>query len=127
MLSMHSEVHIVKEVLQAGVNGYILKREPHKELAQALESVSEGKVYMSNEINQLLVSDLQQPDPAGLLTSREKEVLKLIVREYSNKQIAEALFIGERTVETHRKNVFRKTGTKSLVGLVKWAMNHGLD
>ena len=75
----------------------------------------------------MLLADINKPNPTELLTSREKEVLKLITKEFSNRQIAEALFIGERTVETHRKNVFRKTGAKSLVGLIKYAMANGLD
>ena len=127
VLSMHSELYIVKEVLKAGVNGYMLKRDPQSELATALAAIADDQVYVSAEINRLLLADINKPNPTELLTSREKEVLKLITKEYSNRQIAEALFIGERTVETHRKNVFRKTGAKSLVGLIKYAMANGLD
>ncbi|MGW8121075.1 response regulator transcription factor [Roseivirga echinicomitans] len=57
---------------------------------------------------------------------REREILKLISQEFSNKQIAEELFISERTVETHRKNIFRKTKTNSLVGLIKFAYANNL-
>ena len=127
VLSMHTELYVAKEVLKAGANGYMLKRAPQAELASALDSIANGEVYVSEEINRLLLADLHKPDPVALLTSREKEVLQLITKEYSNRQIAEALFIGERTVETHRKNLFRKTGAKSLVGLIKYAMANGLD
>ena len=64
-------------------------------------------------------------DPSHL-TDRELEVIRLIEQEYSNKQIAERLFISERTVETHRKNIFRKTKTTSVIGLIKYAYNHKL-
>lgn len=60
------------------------------------------------------------------LTDREMEVLRLIEKEYSNRQIAETLFISERTVETHRKNIFRKTQTGSVIGLIKYAYRHKL-
>lgn len=60
------------------------------------------------------------------LTDRELEVLRLIEKEYSNKKIAETLFISERTVETHRKNIFRKTRTSSVIGLIKYAYEHKL-
>lgn len=60
------------------------------------------------------------------LTDRELEILRLIEREFSNKKIAAALFISERTVETHRKNIFRKTQTNSVIGLIKYAYEHKL-
>jgi two-component system nitrate/nitrite response regulator NarL len=64
--------------------------------------------------------------PEVRLTDRELEVLRLIEKEYSNKKIAETLFISERTVETHRKNIFRKTRTGSVIGLIKYAYEHKL-
>ncbi|MBK8607493.1 MAG: response regulator transcription factor [Chitinophagaceae bacterium] len=60
------------------------------------------------------------------LTDREKQIVRLIEKELNNKQIAETLFISERTVETHRKNIFRKTNTNSVIGLVKYAYEHRL-
>lgn len=69
---------------------------------------------------------MDNPDEGKLLTDREREILSLIAKEYNNKQIAETLFISERTVETHRKNIFRKTGTGSLVGLIKFAYANNL-
>lgn len=126
VLSMHDEVHLVKEILKAGVNGYVLKKDSRKELLHAIADVGQGKVFMSSDISKLLIVDLQQPEAGRLLTDREREIVKLIAQEYSNKRIAEALFISERTVETHRKNIFRKTGTSSLVGLIKFAYANNL-
>ncbi|MFN8335673.1 MAG: response regulator transcription factor [Cyclobacteriaceae bacterium] len=126
LLSMHDEVHLVKEILKAGVNGYVLKKDTHKELLNAIRDVSQGKVYLSSDVNKLLITNLNNPDEGKLLTDREREILKLIAKEYTNKDIAEELFISERTVETHRKNIFKKTGTNSLVGLIKFAYANNL-
>lgn len=126
VLSMHDEVHLVKEILKAGVNGYVLKKDTRNELLQAIREVQVGKVFLSNDINKMLIVNLQNPDEGKLLTDREREILKLIAREFTNKQIAEELFISERTVETHRKNIFKKTGTNSLVGLIKFAYANNL-
>jgi two-component system, NarL family, nitrate/nitrite response regulator NarL len=126
ILSMHDETHLVKEILRAGVNGYVLKKDTHKELLNAIEEVKHGRVYLSSDINKILITNLQNPEEGRLLTDREREILKLIAKEYSNKQIAEELFISERTVETHRKNIFKKTSTNSLVGLIKFAYANNL-
>lgn len=126
VLSQHDEVHLVKEILKEGVQGYILKKDTHKELISAIHQISEGKMFMSSEINKLLVDSLSFPDEHRLLTDREREILKLIAQEYTNKMIAEELFISERTVETHRKNIFRKTKTNSLVGLIKFGYANNL-
>lgn len=126
IMSMHDESHLVKEILKEGIKGYILKKDSQRELITALEQVRAGRVYLSNEINSLLIENLQNPDEGKLLTEREREILKLIAREYTNKDIAEELFISERTVETHRKNIFRKTKTNSLVGLIKFAYANNL-
>jgi two-component system, NarL family, nitrate/nitrite response regulator NarL len=126
ILSMHDESHLVKEILKSGIDGYVLKKDSHKELLKAINQVQEGNVYLSNDINKLLITNLQNPEEGRLLTDREREIVKLIAKEYSNKDIAEALFISERTVETHRKNIFKKTGTNSLVGLIKFAYANNL-
>lgn len=126
VLSMHDESHLVKEILKEGVNGYVLKKDTKEELLEAIYSVRAGKMYLSSDINAMLVKSLYEPDEGKLLTAREREVLKLIAQEYSNKQIAEELFISERTVETHRKNIFRKTKTSSIVGLIKFAYANNL-
>lgn len=126
VLSMHDESHLVKEILKEGVNGYVLKKDTKEELLEAIYSVRAGKMYLSNDINAMLVKSLYEPDEGKLLTAREREVLQLIAKEYSNKGIAQELFISERTVETHRKNIFRKTKTNTIVGLIKFAYANNL-
>ncbi len=126
MLSMHDEAHLVKEVLKEGVDAYVLKKDTMSELTTALKAVKNGKIHLSSDINSMLVQSLNRPETPQLLTNREREILQLISEEYSNKMIAEKLFISERTVETHRKNIFRKTKTGSIVGLIKFAFANNL-
>ena len=126
VLSMHDEAHLIKEILKEGVDGYILKKDSHEELVNAVRAVKNGRVYLSSDVNTMLMKGLHSNDEQRLLTDREREILKLIAREYTNKQMAEELFISERTVETHRKNIFRKTKTNNLVGLIKFAYANNL-
>lgn len=126
VLSMHDEPHLVKEVLKEKVDAYILKKDSQSELINALNAVKNDKMYLSSDINAMLVNALDQKETPQLLTIREREVLKLIVDENSNKDISKKLFISEYTVETHRKNIFRKTKCTSLVGLVKFAYANSL-
>jgi len=125
VLSMHDEGHIIKSVLKEGVEGYLLKNIQHSELKSAIRHVAQGLPYVSPEVTRLLMDEMNKPkDEPELLTERELDVLRLIAKEFSNKEIADKLFISERTVETHRKNIFRKTKTTSLVGLIKFAYEH---
>ena len=118
VLSMHDEAHLVKEILKEGVNGYMLKKDSQDEMINAVYAIKNEKMFLSNDINNILISSLHQPDGQRLLTDREREILRLIAKEYTNKMIAEKLTISERTVDTLRKNIFRKTKTSSLVCLI---------
>jgi two-component system, NarL family, nitrate/nitrite response regulator NarL len=126
ILSMHDEGGLVKQILKEGVDGYLLKSIQQTELKSALLQIAKGMAYVSPEITKLVLTDLSNDQPEELLTEREREILSLIAKENSNKQIAEKLFISERTVETHRKNIFRKTNTTSIVGLIKYAFTNNL-
>jgi two-component system, NarL family, nitrate/nitrite response regulator NarL len=128
-LSMNGEGELVSEMIdEADISGYILKNIGKQELINAIEKVSRGGIYFSEEVIQSLsqAEKRKRETEEAHLTEREIEIIKLIEKEYSNKQIAETLFISERTVETHRKNIFRKTGTNSVIGLVKYAYEHRL-
>jgi DNA-binding NarL/FixJ family response regulator len=100
------------------------------ELNTALQAIENGKVFFSNEVTiEMLKSfkEVNSPNDANEqanLTPRELEIIKLIAEELSNAEIGEKLFISERTVETHRKNIFRKTNKKSVAGLIKYAILH---
>lgn len=125
VLSMHDDPSIVREILREGVNGYILKKDTHKNLSEALKKVVEGRRFLSDEIAEILIQEDPDKDK-GVLTNREVEILRLITKEFNSRQIAEILFISEHTVETHRKNIFKKTGASNLVGLVKYAYANNL-
>jgi DNA-binding NarL/FixJ family response regulator len=123
-LSMFGERQTISDMLKAGVSGYILKNTGKKELLSAIEKISNGGTFFSDEVNaeMMKVSDTN-PSKEISLSSREIEVIELIAKEYTNAKIAEALFISERTVETHRKNIFRKTDTKGVLGLLKYCVD----
>ncbi len=125
-LSMHEEPYRVKEALSTGAEGYVLKKAAHEELLKAIREVSEGGMYFSSEIQKILIQRMRFPEDERILTDREKEVLSLIFEEFSNKEIGEKLSISERTVETHRKNIYQKTKTNTLVGLLKFALENNL-
>lgn len=122
LLSMHDEGSLVRKAIKAGFHGYLLKNLSKQELLTALEKIKKGHRYISAELTDTLL----QPEETPRLSGREREVLKLILKEYSNKQIATALKLSERTVETYRKNLFKKANTNTLVGLIKFAYNHKL-
>jgi len=123
VLSMHDEVPIVQEVLKAGVAGYILKKYTHHELLTAIDIIHDGGQFWSTEINKMLLRRLQ-PESNNQITEREMEVLKLLTQELTSREIAEKLFISERTVDTHRKNLLRKTNSSSTIGIIKYAYEH---
>ena len=125
-ISMHGESAVIKEMLDAGISGYILKNTGKKELLAVLEKVMDGGTYFGDAITREILSTFTNKSGEQRLTNREIEIIKLIEEERSNKQISAQLFISERTVETHRKNIFRKTGTQSVIGLLKYAYKHKL-
>lgn len=131
-LSMFDDTEYITEMMDAGVSGYLLKNVNDKELMDALRAAAEGKMYLSSEISEKIASMVvtnrrraEKPEEPRL-TERELEILKLIANEHSNAQIADILFISERTVETHRKNMLRKTNNKTIVGLLKYALENKL-
>lgn len=125
VLSMHDESELLRDVLKTGVEGYVLKSNSREELVRAIRQIHLGERYLSPEVS-LKLLEQEQRNHNSVLTDREIEIVRLIAKEYSNKQIADALFISERTVESHRKNIFRKSETHSVVGLIKYAMQHKL-
>lgn len=128
-LSMSGQGDLVNEMINdADISGYVLKNVGKTELVKALEKIAGGGIYFSEEVIEELQrsSQRKRQKEEAHLTGREVEIIRLIEKEYNNKQIAEALFISERTVETHRKNIFRKTSTNSVIGLVKYAYEHKL-
>jgi DNA-binding NarL/FixJ family response regulator len=122
-LSMFDKKEIIRDLLDTGAEGYLLKDIEKKELLKAIAEVASGKYYYSGSVATLMMQSLTEKD---LLTRREKEIIGLIVLEKTNTEIASTLFISEHTVESHRKNIFRKTGARNIVGLIKYAYENKL-
>jgi DNA-binding NarL/FixJ family response regulator len=115
---MFNEPKVINEMIEAGVSGYLLKATGKAELIKALNTVAQGLTYFVDEVQKSLdVND----NTLSRFTTRELEILRLIVKEHSNKQIAAMLFISERTVEIHRRNILKKTDAANTVGLVRYA------
>lgn len=133
LLTVADEPNAIKEAIRAGADGYVLKSAERTELETALSVIGSGSKFYSEQVMLILAKDTAfefTPDvnkPRKItLTKRELEVLKLIVEEYSGTEIAEKLFIGATTVETHRKHLMQKLGVKTIVGLVKYAVKYQL-
>ena len=125
-LSMSGQGDIVNEMINdADICGYILKSVTREQLLTAIHKIAKGGIYFSEEVLAELAkykAPYTANEPA--LTNREVEIIQLMEKEMGNKEIATKLFISERTVETHRKNIFRKLGKNSLIGVIKYAYDH---
>jgi DNA-binding NarL/FixJ family response regulator len=135
ILTTHDDKEFISEMLHAGVSGYVLKNTTKTELIKAIKDVAAGEKYFSNEVHKSVMENYLHAikkektgsnDEIVLLTPREIEIVKLLAKENTNENIANALHISYRTVETHRKNIMQKTGTKNLAGLIKYAYEKGI-
>lgn len=129
-LTTYEEVSFVRAMLKAGARGYLFKTASSTEFFKAVRTVMQGETYLSEAVNQkLIAAALHQPSGSQLvpkLTRREKEVLKLIIEEHTNQEIANLLSITVSTVETHRTHLCAKLKARNTAGLVKNAIQMGL-
>ena len=131
ILTMYDEESLLLEAIRAGAAGYIIKRAAEEELITAIQAICRGEIYIHPAITRFLVKDLSpdtkpKKDALHELTPREVEVMGYIIRGFTNRQIAEALYISMRTVEGHRASLFSKLGLKTRVELVEYAEKKGL-
>jgi DNA-binding NarL/FixJ family response regulator len=128
ILTMHTGHEYVSRALAEGADGYLLKDSAVQDLAAAIEAVMAGGTFFSPAIQQQMAEMVREGPRQGLqgLTEREREVLALIARGLSTKEIASSLDIGQRTVETHRANLMRKLGVKSVALLTQVAIREGI-
>ncbi|HEV7350744.1 response regulator transcription factor [Telluribacter sp.] len=134
LLTMDEEPEVIREAMRVGVKGYLLKNTSRHELEQAILTVMAGDQYFKEHIlsrlNQLQTTDgtteSEAQDPVSILSSREIEVIRYIINEVPTAQIASEMFIAPSTVETHRRNIFKKLNIHSVVGLTRYALTHGL-
>jgi len=134
-ISMFGEEEYLVSMIEAGVKGFLLKTVEEHELRKAIALVSENKNYFSDELIPTLTSSLvrsmnkgntSEPELREELTNRELEVLNLICKGFTIKEIADKLFISQRTVDGHKANLFRKAGVDSSVKLVTFAIKNKL-
>ena len=121
ILSMHDKLEYVSQAMQAGARGYVLKDAPGKDIVLAIDTVIAGGIYYSAALARQLARPMVQDNQ---LTVREQEVLQHLANGQSNKQIAHALDLSVRTVETHRLNIKRKLGIEGQAELIKYAVQH---
>jgi two-component system nitrate/nitrite response regulator NarL len=126
MLSMHDNKEYILGAMRHGADGYILKDVPGTELIDAIKKVISGKHYFSSEVTEILSKELAG-EQRGIVTRREQLVLRLISQGLNNKRIAQELNVSVRTVETHKRNIKQKLGIDSTVGLMRYAIDYGLD
>lgn len=133
-LTMMSDNQHIKQMMNAGALGYILKNCTEEEVKEALRTVNSGETYYSSEVTEVVMQSMMKKKPMKSshmvveipLTEREKEVLRLIIKEYTNQEIADELFISPRTVDAHKRNLLEKTGSKNVAGLVLYAIDKQL-
>jgi DNA-binding NarL/FixJ family response regulator len=130
VLTMYNDREIVNEILMSEAEGYILKNTGKQELISAINRINDNSTYYSTEVLNIMMTRLKKQKTieknTALLTPREIEIVKLIMEELSSEEIADKLFISKRTVDTHRKNIIAKTNTRTIVGLLKFAIENNL-
>ena len=133
ILSMFATQEHIFRALQAGARGYLLKESAGIEVVKAVREVMSGRRYLSQKISEDVIDDYvrlrdqaMDEDPLSRLSPREREVLQLVVEGKSSAEIAEALFLSPKTVETYRSRLMQKLEIHDIPGLVKFAIQHGL-
>ena len=127
LLTMHAEDPYVQQAIQAGVQGYVLKKQAVMDLVQAIQEVCRGHVYLSPGVSAAVVDAYRsKKDPGDLLTSREREVLQLVAEGKTTREIASLLGVSVKTAESHRTHVMRKLDIHETASLVRYAVRRGL-
>jgi two-component system response regulator NreC len=132
ILSMHRDGEYVVEAFRAGARGYVVKSSAFRELEFAVNSVMEGKTYVSPEVSDVLVGALNEPAPTAAgpslasLTRRERQTLQLLAEGMSVKEISYKFGVSHKTVHAYRAAVLEKLQIDSLAGLTKFAIRHGI-
>ncbi|ALO16024.1 Response regulator UvrY [Salinivirga cyanobacteriivorans] len=126
VFSMHTDHSIIKTLAEQGISGYVTKTAPANEIIKALKSVLNGEKYFCAEAQKAIFTELNSDEPNLLFTHREKQVIKMIAQGKTTAEMARILKITVNTVESHRKNIYHKTGTSNMAQLVRIALTHGI-
>jgi DNA-binding NarL/FixJ family response regulator len=135
VLSVHANERLIARMIELGCSGYLVKNCDKDELVMAIQSVAKSGFYINSQVLKAIqVAGTRKKGPILNfqhipieLSLREKEVLRLICREYSNQEIADKLYISVRTAEGHRNNLMAKTGCRNTAGLVLFAVRHNIS
>ncbi len=130
MLSTMTSPEIIFRTLRAGARGYLSKEASGLELVNAIRAVREGKRYLSPKITAALIGDYisehHSPSPLESLTSRERQILQLVVEGSSSARVADILAVSPKTVDTYRSRIRQKLGLRDITALIKFAIQHGI-
>lgn len=134
ILTMHRSEQVVRELLQAGARGYLLKNDAARELVAAVEALSQHQPFFSSEVSEIVLQGFRKPaadtdssqTPTARLTARERQIAQLLAEGKSNKEVASALGISVKTAETHRTNIMNKLNLHSLSELVRYAVRNNM-
>jgi DNA-binding NarL/FixJ family response regulator len=129
-LTLYKDPEFVKAIIDVEADGYLMKNEDAAEIISVVRHVMNDGTHYSNEIVSILKDELKREKSkstaAAELSKRELEIIKLICQEFSSVEIAEKLFISKATVDVHRKNIVQKLEIKSIVGLIRFALQNGI-
>jgi len=131
ILTLHEDESLLRQAIENGASGYIVKRALETELISAIRAVHAGNLYVHPTMTRALVRDIVPPpeaedSPTTVLSPREFQVLKLIAQGFTNRQIAEQMHLSVRTVEGHRANISDKLGISTPIQFVRYALKHKL-
>jgi DNA-binding NarL/FixJ family response regulator len=137
MLTMFNDIRFIKELLEIGAKGYILKNISREDLIKAIQTVSSGKPFLDTAVQEKVINSMSATDEEDIddkeadamvqnITSRELEILQLIALGLTSQDISQKLYISKNTVETHRKNLLAKLNVKNTASLLKFAYKKGL-
>ncbi len=131
ILSMYSDEDSVENAFNNGVNGYLVKQSASSELIKAINAVANGKIFISKDLSNLDIKILKDKTLCFhhidlQLSKREKQILKMIARSNTSKEIGKELFISWKTVEKHRRNIMKKLNIHNIAGLTRYAVDHNL-
>lgn len=133
VLTMHSEEEFIMHLMEKGSNGYLLKEQGVDTIIDAILSVMESGYYFNEEVSKLMLNKLVKNEvvkptfPTNVeLTEKELEVIKLICQEKSTREIADAMFVSIRTIETHREKIMKKIRARNIAGIVMYAVKNNL-
>ena len=128
VVSMHTDTNMVDALVQNDVDGYLSKNAGADEFLKAIHTILKGEKYFSESVKQAYMNSVfrKEKDTMEMLSTREKEVLKLIAQEYTTQEIADKLYLSKHTIESYRKTLLSKLKVRNLAGLTRYAIKLGL-